>query len=205
MVAVDHDTVVQYQNSERLKSLQVCSKCLCVAYCCREHQREDWPRHKAKCKSTAVEYTPEGWANVSATLQAGRKWSVGLPRIKQHNWFIHCYQMRIDDDMVWGGGNLHGLYDPYHTAESVTRDFLVFCKLAVRNRMLPNGWSWRKFLARAGHMLLYAFEKEDAKNLYGSENVFSASTGGRSLRFTAMVCPAHTHAVYTDKAHRPCT
>lgn len=40
----------------------------------------------------------------------------------------------------------------------------------------------------AGDMLTFAFEKSDAQEEYGSENVFSAITGsGRSLRFTAEV------------------
>ena len=33
--------------------------------------------------------------------------------------------MRVDDDMAWGGCNLHGLYDPDHTRETIVLDFLV--------------------------------------------------------------------------------
>jgi hypothetical protein len=28
-----------------------CGACRTVAYCCREHQVEDWPSHKAACKA----------------------------------------------------------------------------------------------------------------------------------------------------------
>jgi hypothetical protein len=28
-----------------------CGSCRSVAYCCREHQLEDWPAHKAACKA----------------------------------------------------------------------------------------------------------------------------------------------------------
>ena len=28
-----------------------CGACKTVAYCCREHQLEDWPAHKAACKA----------------------------------------------------------------------------------------------------------------------------------------------------------
>ena len=36
-----------------------------------------------------------------------------------------------------------------------------------------------------GHLLNYAFEKSDAGDKYGRENVFSAMMGGRSLRVSA--------------------
>ncbi len=29
-----------------------CSACKAAVYCCREHQTEDWPAHKAACKAT---------------------------------------------------------------------------------------------------------------------------------------------------------
>lgn len=36
-------------------------------------------------------------------------------------------------------------------------------------------------------MVIYAFEKSDAQEKYGRENVFAAMMGGRSLRFTGEV------------------
>ena len=39
-----------------------------------------------------------------------------------------------------------------------------------------------KFLATAVDLLPYAFEKSDAQEKYGRENVFNVALGGRSLR-----------------------
>ena len=35
-------------------------------------------------------------------------WARGLSVAKQHEWLVDCYRMRVDDDMCWGGGHLHG-------------------------------------------------------------------------------------------------
>jgi hypothetical protein len=45
-------------------------------------------------------------------------------------------------------------------------------------------YSHPRFLKKAGELLPYAFEKSDAKEKWGGENVFSAMMGGRSLRYT---------------------
>lgn len=92
--------------------------------------------------------------------------------------------MRVDDDMAWGGGNLHGLYDTDGDKDTIIHDFLIFCKLAVRNKVLPVGWSWSRCLDHAAKLLPYAFEKEDAKEKWGGENIFAGVMGGRSLRLT---------------------
>ncbi|KXZ55029.1 hypothetical protein GPECTOR_3g190 [Gonium pectorale] len=114
-------------------------------------------------------------------------WAVGLPPAQQAEWFVDCYRMRVDDDYAWGGCNLHGLYDPDATSDSIVADFLVFCKLAAAHRVVPARWDWGACLAQAAGLLGYAFEKADAKDKYGGENVFSAFMGGRSLRATAEV------------------
>lgn len=116
---------------------------------------------------------PEPWA-----------WSNGLSPAQRRAWLVDCYRMRVDDEYAWAGGNLTGLYDPEATAESIVKDFLVFAKLAAARRVVPPGWSWPECLAEAGKLLPYAFEKSDAKEKWGGENVFSAMLGGRSLRFT---------------------
>lgn len=94
--------------------------------------------------------------------------------------------MRADDDYVWGGGHLHGLYDCTGQSTSVAQDFLIFCKLAVYTGEIPANWNWQEFLDIAAAHLHYAFEKSDAQDKYGTENIFTAAMGaGRSLRFTA--------------------
>lgn len=123
------------------------------------------------------------------TTQANNSasWASGLDQTKRYEWLVDCYRMRVDDDYVWGGGNLHGLYNPSASAFSIMKDFLVFCKLAVQRCVVPASWDWITFLKQASLQLPYAFEKSDAQEKWGSENVFSAMMGGRSLRFTAEI------------------
>lgn len=93
--------------------------------------------------------------------------------------------MRCDDDYSWGGGYLHGPYDPEATARSLGDVFLAFCVLAERVGVIPpSGWSWSSFFAVAPKHIVFAFEKSDAKERWGGENVFQAMMGGRSLRYT---------------------
>eukprot|EP00960_Hanusia_phi_P026775 746460-Hanusia_phi.AAC.1 len=115
-----------------------------------------------------------------------RAWAKGLSPKEQRTWLVDCYRMRADDDYVWGGCNMHGLYH-MSGKQPIVEDFLVFCKLAVERQVIPAEWDWKKFLATAKDLLPYAFEKEDAKDKYGGENVLTAAMGGRSLRFTAEV------------------
>jgi hypothetical protein len=111
-------------------------------------------------------------------------WATGLSQKDQYEWFSNCYQMRCDDDYTWGGCNLHGPYDPDATPDSIADDFLIYCILADRASTLPSGWDWKAFLKAAAGYISYAFEKDDARERWGSENVFQAMMGGRSLRFT---------------------
>jgi hypothetical protein len=114
-----------------------------------------------------------------------QRWAVGLKPPDLYEWFSNCYTMRCDDDYVWGGGDLHGPYDPDATTGSIASDFMVFCLLASRRAVVPPGWDWAAFLEVASQYVCYAFEKSDAKERWGGENVFSAMSGGRSLRYTA--------------------
>jgi hypothetical protein len=93
---------------------------------------------------------------------------------------------------VAAGCNLHGLYDVSTDSDkppknTICEDFLIFCKLAVQHKVIPPAWDWPKFLKTAVGLLPYAFEKSDAQEKWGGENVFTAMTGGRSLRFTGEV------------------
>lgn len=69
---------------------------------------------------------------------------------------------------------------------------MVFSKLAVAHDVIPIGWDWPAFLRVAQTLLPYAFEKVDAKEKWGRENVFAELTGGRSLRATAEVVYANS-------------
>mmetsp|Transcript_7913 Transcript_7913/g.16022 ORF Transcript_7913/g.16022 Transcript_7913/m.16022 type:complete len:271 (-) Transcript_7913:427-1239(-) len=123
-------------------------------------------------------------------------WANGLPRKDQYEWFSNCYQMRCDDDYQWGGGYLHGPYDPEATPQSIADDFLVFCILALRADAVPSGWTWKAYLGAAAKYIPFAFEKSDAKERWGGENYFQAQMGGRSLRYTAQ-------EIYKSQVDRP--
>jgi hypothetical protein len=64
------------------------------------------------------------------------------------------------------------------------KDFMVFCYLAVQTNALPTSWNWANFLQVAATHVSFAFEESDAEQRWGSENVFAAMSGGRSLRYT---------------------
>ena len=126
-------------------------------------------------------------AGAGSGLPQTAQWASGLGAGQRVEWLVDCYRLRVDDDYCWGGGNLHGLYDPRATKLTVAQDFLIFCKLAHERGALPTPWDWKCFLEKALELVPYAFEKSDAQDKYGSENVFAAMTGGRSLRFTGEV------------------
>jgi hypothetical protein len=42
-------------------NLKKCGRCMAVDYCCRDHQEEHWPEHKATCvKHAATAEEPDG-------------------------------------------------------------------------------------------------------------------------------------------------
>ena len=82
------------------------------------------------------------------------------------------------EEIYIGGGSLYDQSSP----DEIVQDFLVFCRLALEQGVIPEGWNWAKFLATALDLLPYAFEKSDAQEKYGRENVFNVALGGRSLR-----------------------
>jgi len=143
----------------------------------QELKKKVKPSQPKQSQDRPQEFIPPGPAS----------WANGLSPAKQAEWLVDCYRMRVDDDYAWGGGNLHGLYDPHSTNDTITEDFLIFCKLAVKHQVIPPGWNWRIFLTTAAGLLPYAFEKSDAKEKWGGENVFAGAMGGRSLRYTGEV------------------
>jgi hypothetical protein len=129
-----------------------------------------------------------GTSGLSSSAEESRpkaSWARGLIPPDLYEWFSNCYQMRCDDNYVYQG-ELGGPYDPEADGESIAEDFLVFCLLAARNRVVPNDWNWQAFLEAAPRWIVCAFEKSDAQERWGSENFFQAQMGGRSLRHTAM-------------------
>jgi hypothetical protein len=47
----------------KLQKLERCAGCLCVSYCSREHQKQDWKTHKAICKE--IQQHAATWASKS--------------------------------------------------------------------------------------------------------------------------------------------
>ena len=128
-------------------------------------------------------------------------WRRGLSEAKAAEWLVDSYRMRVDDDEAWGGGYLHGLYNPDNGKLEVLRDFLHFVLLARRHGVIgansTASW-WQQLATQAGKQLGFAFEKSDAQEKYGSENVFEVATGGRSLRYTAERVYGHGMSQYEE-------
>lgn len=176
---------------------KLCAACRLTVYCTADHQRQHWPQHKSFCQSNrplnpADPVRPTAQAAVDSLTPGvlANGWRRGLSEEKAAEWLVDCYRMRLDDDYVWGGGNTHGLYNPANGKLQVMVDFLHFILLARRNGVITGTDSssaqwWQHLATQAGLQLGYAFEKSDAQDKYGGENVFSVATGGRSLRYTA--------------------
>ncbi|KAK3270815.1 hypothetical protein CYMTET_20805 [Cymbomonas tetramitiformis] len=141
-----------------------------------------WKTHKKECKRISAQKQGSALPDSEAELRKG--WANGLSRDDRYEWLTDCFRMRMDDLYCWGGGELRGVMDPEATPKSVSEEFWIFSKLAVKNKVLPEVWDWKAFLTKASGLVPYAFEKADAKEKYGRENVFSGMLGGRSLRCT---------------------
>lgn len=128
-------------------------------------------------------------SEMRSNIQDKASWWKAIKAGDRYEWLVNCYQMRVDDDYAWGG-NLRGLYDSSASGEGpdrvdIARDFYVFCRMAKENGVLPREFKWRPFIEKAKKLLGFAFEKSDAKERWGGENVFSALMGQPSLRVTA--------------------
>ena len=159
-----------------------CSRCKTTFYCNREHQKKYWKVHKKECFNIEDFYRLEG-ASKNLIKDEKSSWEIGLGEDK-YEWLVNCYRLRADDMYVWRG-QLVGSYEIPSTKIKILRHFWVFCKLAVSRKVIPSGWNWSKFLKVAKGLLTYVFDKSDAQEKYGSENVFTGYFGGRSLRYTA--------------------
>ena len=136
----------------------------------------------------------QGLGSALEILQQPASWAIGLSIDKQYEWLCDCYRMRMDDLYCWGGGELRGIMACDASPHSLATEFLAFCKLAVMNKVVPLdlptqpfAWNWGEFLDVSAGLVIYAFEKSDAQEKYGQENVFAAMMGGRSLRLTGEV------------------
>jgi len=165
----------------------LCSGCHSVNYCSKEHQRSDWPAHKLTCRADVKKSNKEAKSErkvLSMDYRNPSAWANGLGQKKQREWLVDCYRMRLDDEYALEGDVRGGsLYDQSEPDE-IVQDFLVFCRLAKEKGVLPEGWNWSKFLDTAAELLPYAFEKSDAQEKYGVENIFALVTGGGPLRYT---------------------
>ena len=179
----------------------LCSQCKLVNYCGKEHQKEDWARHKPEClaaSETPIPVAPAGhwamdalglgqWVDMGNPWESKpppppHAWSRGLNPHMQREWLVDCYRMRLDDELAWQNNIRPGsLYDQ-SGAREIAQDFLVFCCLVRRKGVLPQNWIWSEFLDVAAELLAFKFEKADAKIKYGVENQFAVTNGGRSLR-----------------------
>jgi hypothetical protein len=110
----------------------------------------------------------------SHTTRPHATWASGLSPSDQYEWFTNCYQMRCDDEYVMTG-DLRGPYNPDADGMSIATNFLAFCLLAARNQVVPAGWDWAACLHVSARFVRSAFEKSDAKERWGGENVFSFS------------------------------
>uniref|UniRef100_A0A0G4HZA9 Brl1/Brr6 domain-containing protein n=1 Tax=Chromera velia CCMP2878 TaxID=1169474 RepID=A0A0G4HZA9_9ALVE len=98
----------------------------------------------------------------------------------QHERLIDAYRLRIEDDADHdlprgiAARLLHLQQDgEIPNVSASVLDFLVFCRLAQKKHMIPEGWNWGEFLKTAEDLVIYSFDKGDAKEKWGSESFFA--------------------------------
>lgn len=140
---------------------------------------------------------PTSGEDLSASWSNKHSWFETHGRYRSAEWIVDCYRMRVDDDAVHGS-NFHGLneinmsessgisLDSRTMAFIHVKDFLKFFKLGVRNDVIPpSKFNFALCLGFfAPNLLMYPFEKHDAKVKWGGENALSMRP---SLRRTAEI------------------
>ncbi|KAJ9438793.1 hypothetical protein DIPPA_21451 [Diplonema papillatum] len=137
----------------------------------KEKEPEAQPSASTASKGDAEPTREEKRAKVNSFLE-----SVGLGTSKFDNpeWIIDVYRLRVDDDATQGGEDFHGMYEAqingYGAKESrmvICEDFAVFLKLALRQKVIPEGYDYAKTVRIAKDHLCYAFEKADVAEKWG--------------------------------------
>ena len=156
-----------------------CGRCKAAYYCSTDHQKVDWRGHKKSCQKvkTARSENKENNKNAEPRIRSSPRpfdeespsgWMKSVPANDHYEWLSNCYQLRCDDDYAYGGCYLHGPYDPEGNARTIEQDFMAFCLMAKRTRVVPANWNWAGFLARAGNWVGFALEKSDVVERWGA-------------------------------------
>lgn len=143
---------------------QLCSRCRVACYCGVEHQKQDWiRRHKTAC----CQLLPA--ASITELI---RTWA--FPDL--YNLLLDACTLRAVDDAEWGSDRFHGSCDgidvnrPARSA-AIVDDLLLFCKLTLARRMLPEGVNWAEMLKGATAKLLAPVQRAELDRKYGNVNL----------------------------------
>ena len=113
-------------------------------------------------------------------------WANQMSESKHESWMLDVYRMRTHDNVQWAANYNRGIYKIMQIRQEtgcsettnsqkfiLFKDFLKFNLLLAKRDCLPDSFDYPKFLTLAKDLLQYHFEKADAKQKYGDENVFS--------------------------------
>ena len=134
--------------SELLKPLKRCAKCLSQPYCSRECQTSDWKAHKKSCASANQAKSKATTDFGAMPKQAGDFFTSLVTDTYLHQFsekdaftqLIDCYRMRVEDDYKFAGAT-RGLYNE----EDSLPDFQEFLSFAEKRKgLLPKWWNGEK-------------------------------------------------------------
>eukprot|EP01041_Mallomonas_annulata_P010919 gene10919-22789_t len=215
-------------------STTTCNKCKVAVYCCKDHQVQDFKKHKRQCvmssssstipsihssssssssssplfpttANTAITSFPKELltnSNTTVTIADSNPinteyfipkpfqppvltaWSIGLTAEEQYQWFIRCFLLRLNQSInsFQMDKNTNKLY-----IQHIFGQFLIFCKLAHKRKIIPSVWDWNVLLTHATDTITnnLKFSITTAEEIYGSQNIFNVMLGGSSLIYTA--------------------
>ena len=170
-----------------------CGGCREVRYCAREHQKQDWKvGHKRTCKGGGAKGKPAGTGaalGVDFAPLMSPAASQGMSEPEKYTWFVDCYRMRLDEEYLCSG-ECRGLYDAQTSSFAVAKNFVLFCRLAVKHKVIPAGFDWAAALHAAGRLLPYALEVSDAQEIYKAKTM-SLRTAAEMIN--GISCQAELH------------